>query len=281
MFERVLALPETLEVLSKMKKFIPGILIILLLSVGGYAQKQKTSPDAEQEVKTVKKQNNKKSQPDGDVLLESGASIEATLQQTLDVKNASVGDKVVLQTTKAIKQNGETVVQKGARLVGRVTEVQKKTKENAQSRLGVVFDRIEGKNLSAPISATIVSITQANAAATVGDTLDADVLSSTTTSGGVSRSSSSSGGGLLGGVTNTVGGVVNTATGAVGGVTNTATATVSGTTGTLGRTLNGIQLTQSSSTSANGSTTLSTQNKNLRLEKGVTFQLRLNQSIEN
>jgi hypothetical protein len=264
-----------------MKKFIPGILIVLLLSVGVFAQKQKTSPDAEQEVKPVKKQNNKKSQPEGGVLLDSGTSIEATLQQTLDVKNASVGDEVVLKTTKAIKQNGQTVVQKGARLIGRVTEVQQKTKDNAQSRLGVIFERIEGKNLSAPLSATIVSITQANAATTVGDTLDADVMGSSQTSGGVSRSNSSGGGGLLGGVTSTVGGVVNTTTNTVGGVTNTATSTVSGTTNTLGRTLNGIRLTQSSSTSANGATTLSTPNKNLRLEKGVTFQLRLNQSIEN
>lgn len=280
MFERVMALPKTLEVKSKMKKFIPGILIVLLLSVGIYAQKQKSSPDAEQDVKKVKKQNNKNSQTEGGVLLESGTSLEATLEQTLDVKNASVGDKVVLRTTKAIKQNGETVVQKGSRLVGRVTEVQQKTKNNAQSRLGVVFDRIEGKNLSAPLSATIVSITQANASTTVGDTLDADLSGSSQTSGGVTRSNSS-GGGLLGGVTNTVGGVVNTTTNTVGSVTNTATSTVDGTTKTLGRTVNGIRLSQSSSATANGSTTLSTQNKNLRLEKGLMFQLRLDQSIEN
>ena len=263
-----------------MKKMIPGILLILLLGVTGLAQKQKTSPDTEQEVKPVKKQSNKNKQANGDVLLQSGASLEAQLQQTLDVKSVTVGDEVILTTTKAIKQNGQTVVQKGTRLIGRVTEVQQKTKDNAQSKLGVVFDRIEGKNLSAPLSATIVSITQASANTTVGETLDSDIMGSSNTSGGVSRSNSG-GGGLLGGVTNTVGGVVNTATNTVGGVTNTATRTVSGTTNTLGRTLNGIQLTQSSGTSANGSTVLSTQNKNLRLEKGVTFQLRLNESIEN
>ncbi len=246
-----------------MKKIVTGIFLVLLLSVSGFAQKQKTVSD----------QNS-------GVLLQSGTSIEAQLQQTLDVNKMSVGDKVVLTTTKAIKQKGQTVVQKGSRLIGRVTEVKQKTKNNAQSKLGVVFDRLEGKNLSAPISATIVSITQASANTSLGDTSDSDISGSSTNSGSVSRTSSG-GGGLLGGVTNTVGGVVNTTTGTVGGVTNTAGKTLGGTTQTLGRTLNGIQLSQSSSASSNGSTTISSPNKNLRIEKGVTFQLRLNQSVEN
>jgi len=260
-----------------MKKFIFGLNIVLLLNVFCFAQKQKADPN--QEV-TPQKQSSKKSNRNSDVLLQSGTSIEAQLQQTLDVKKASVGDQVVLTTTKAIKQNGQTVVQKGARLVGRVTEVQQKTKENAQTKLSVIFDRIEGKNLSAPISTTIVSITQAAVNTSVGDTLNSDISGSSTSSSSVSGTKSG-GGGLLGGVTNTVGGVVNTTSNTVGGVTNTATNAVGGTTQTLGRTLNGIQISQSSNTSANGAATLSSQNKNLRIEKGVTFQLRLNESVEN
>ena len=278
MFERLKALPKTFGDFSSMKNIVTGLILILFLGVSGFAQKQKTSPDAEQEVKPARR-SNKKAASDGTILLQSGASIEARLQQTLDVKKTSVGDEVVLTTTKAIKQNGQTVVQKGTRLIGRVTEVQQKTKNNGQSRLGVIFDRIEGKNLSAPLSATIVSITQARTNTTVGDTLDSDISGSANTSGGASRANS--GGGLLGGVTNTVGSVVNTTTDTVGGVTNTAAQTVGGTTQGLGRTLNGIRLSQTAKASANSSTTLSTNNKNLRIEKGVTFQLRLNESIEN
>lgn len=144
----------------------------------------------------------------------------------------------------------------------------------------MVFDRIEGKNLSAPISASIVSITNAQAAASVGDTLDTGLSGSTSSSGSVSRGGTGSGGGLLGGVagtaTNTVGGVTNTAMQTAGGVTNTAGQTVGNTTGTLGRTLGGLQISQSASGSAQSSTTLSSPNKNIKLEKGVMFQLQFN-----
>jgi hypothetical protein len=262
-----------------MKKLITGIFLVLLLSVSGFAQRQKTSPDAEQEIKPAKKQTNKKQAPNGGVILRSGTSLEAQLQQTLDVKNASVGDEIVLKTTRAIKQNGQTVVQKGSRLVGRVTEVQQKTKANAGSKLGVIFDRLEGKNLSAPISATIVSITQVGANTSPGGTLDSDITGSSQNSGNVSGNSSG-GDGLLGGVTNTVGGVVKTTTNTVGGVTNTLGQTLGGTTNIPGRTFYGIGLTQSSDVNAAGSTTFSSPNKNLRLEKGVMFQLRLNESVE-
>src|SRR5215213_3789957 len=173
-----------------MKNIVTGLILVLSLSIAGFAQKQKTSPDKEQELKPTKQNNKKAARTDG-VLLQSGTSIEAQLQQTLDVRNVSVGDEFVLTTTKAIKQNGQTVVQKGTRLIGRVTEVQQKTKEYAQSRLGVIFDRIEGKNLSAPLSATIISMTAANAGATVGDPLDSDISGSANGSGSVSRTTSS------------------------------------------------------------------------------------------
>jgi hypothetical protein len=83
---------------------------------------------------------------------------------------------------------------------------------------------------------------------------------------------------LLGGVTNTVGGVVNTTTQTVGGVTNTVGETVGSTTQTVGNTVRGIQISQSASANAEGSSTLSLTGGNLRLEKGTTLNLRLTQS---
>ncbi|MDQ3797878.1 MAG: hypothetical protein M3384_00360 [Acidobacteriota bacterium] len=240
-----------------MKKIILGINLILLLGAFAAAQKQRN----------------------GDVLIQSGTNLEAQLESTLDVKKSKPGDEVVLRTTKAVRQNGQVVVPKGARLIGRVTEVQQKTRQNAASRLDVVFERIQGKNLDAPVRATIVSITQASANSNIGDTSGSDISGSTSSTGNVS--SSSGGGGLLGGVGNTVGGVVNTTTQTVGGVTNTAGQTVSGATRTLGRTINGIRISNSAGASADGSTSLSTNGNNLRLEKGITFQLRVSESVQN
>ena len=215
----------------------------------------------------------------------TNAAVDAQLQKSIDVKKAQVGDEVILKTTRAIKQNGETIIPKGTSLVGRVTEVQQRSKDNAMSKLGMVFDRIEGKNLAAPITASIISITSARAATSVGDTLGSSVSGSSQSSG---SASTSGGGGLLGGVggtvggvTNTVGGLANTATQTVGGVANTAGSTLGSTTGTVGQTLNGIQISNSVSGSAGASTVLSTPNKSLKLEKGVTFQMQLSSQPAN
>jgi hypothetical protein len=255
---------------AAMRKFLFITSLILTLSVFGFSQKAKKNPnDADEPTKSGEK-----------VLLQTGTNIEAELQSTLDVKKSKVGDEVVLKTTKSIKQNGETIIPKGANLIGRITEVQQKTKNGGASRIGMIFERIEGKNLNAPINASIVSVVNTAASANVSDVFNSNVSGSSSGSGSTS-SSSSSGGGLLGGVTGTVGGVVNTTTGTVGGVANTATQSVGDATRTLGTVTNGVQISKAVSGSANGTTTLSSQNKNLRFEKGATFQLQLNGSVAN
>lgn len=275
-----------------MKKIITAINLILLTSLLALAQngermKETKSADANQpsRQKMVEKRetrNNPESSEDmtGDVLLESGTSLEAKLISTLDVKKSEVGDEVVLKTTKSIKQSGEVIVPKGTRLIGRITEVQRKTKEDKTSKISMVFEKLQNKNLTAPLSATIVSIANARGTARAGDLFGADAAGSSRTSGRASGGNSG-GGGLLGGATGTVGGVLNTTTNTVGNVANTATGTVGGTTRTLGRTINGIQITQSASASAEGSSTLSAENKNLRLQKGTHFRLQLNESVRN
>jgi hypothetical protein len=247
-----------------MNKVYLGIIVVLAFAVAGLGQtnkKQKTAPLADEPQA-------------GQVLLTSGTNINAELQKTLDVNNAKVGDQIVLKTTQSIKKNGDVVIPKGSQLIGRVTDVQRRTKDNAQSRIGMIFDRIQGKQISMPLTATLVSITNATAHTQVGDSLMSDVSGSSQTSASTTRSSSG-GGGLLGGVGNTVGSVVNTTTQTVGGVTNTAGQTLGSTTGMVGRTVNGLQIATEASGSANSSTTISSPNKNLRVEKGATFHLRV------
>lgn len=229
-----------------------GMILIFAATTVGQEQKQKT------------------------LSLDSGTRVEGQLQSSVDVKKSRVGDQVVLKTTKDIKENGRTLVPKGSKLLGRVTEVTQKSKQNGGSRLGMIFERVEGKNLSAPISASIVSVT--NVATNAGlnsDMTNADVFGSSSSS---TRATTSSGGGLLGGVTTTAGGVLNTTTQTVGGVTNTAVNTVGGTVGTLGGTVNGIQISSSTSASAQSGSTLSARDKNIRLEKGTMIGLQVNNS---
>lgn len=212
-----------------------------------------------------------------DLNIASGTRLAAQLENTLDVRNARVGDRVVLKTTEAIKSNGKTVVKKGARLVGHVAQVQERVKGSAESSVTLLFDRLESGSLTTPITATINSVTQARARGRVDDEgFEADASARSNTSAG--GQSKSSGGGLLGGATNAVGGVVGTTTqvtsDVVGGVADTAGGTVS----SVGRTVGQIRITQSASASAGGSSTLSLTGGNLRLEKGTTFQLSLSQS---
>src|SRR6266446_2563451 len=74
--------------------------------------------------------------------LQSGTQVAAQLENTLDARHAKVGDRVVLKTTQAIKQNGEVIVPKGSRLIGHVTDVQQQTKNDSQSVIGIAFDSL-------------------------------------------------------------------------------------------------------------------------------------------
>lgn len=263
-----------------MKKIIIGLNLILIFSVFAIAQKQKADyQDLERDPKAeeLKSKNQKitpQDQKDSEDLLKAGTNLEAVLKNTLDVKKSEVGDQVVLKTTQNIKQDGEVVIPKGTKLIGRITEVQRKTKNNAASKIGLVFETLEGKNFSAPINLSVVSITNSQTRAVAPNLFETGSSTSSRTSG------SASGGGLLGGVTSTTGGVLNTATSTVGGVAGTATQTVGGTTQGLGQTFEGIRITQSANSTLSGTSTLSAENKNLRIRKGVTFQLVVNESIE-
>lgn len=232
------------------------------------------------------------SKGDKSIGLNGATDISATLQNSLNVERAQVGDEVILKTKKAVKENGQVIIEKGSLLVGRVTEVSERAKGMAASKIGVVFDTLRQNGENIAINAMITSITQAAVNTRVADD---DVFASGSGSGSVrsttqtSSSSSSGGGGLLGGVTNTVGGVVNTTASTVGSVAGTATQTVTpvvdtvgntvgGTTRTLGSNIRGLQISQSANASASGGSTLTLNGGNLKLDKGTTFNLNITEA---
>lgn len=257
--------------------------VIAALNFSSFAQKEKTRPDVVPAPTDSSKSDDRSDPRYSGSLLMAGTDLEAQLKSAVDVRKSKVGDEVVLKTTKAIKQNGEVIVPRGSQLLGRITEVKQKTEDNGTSKIGMVFDRLQGKNLDMPISASIVSVAAARATAAAGELFATD-LSGSSSTGGRASAGRSSGGGLLGDVGSTVGGVVNTTTSTVGNIAGSASGMVGSTvgtgTGTLGRTVNGLQVSQSADGSASTSSTITAQGKNLRIEKGAVFQLRLESSVD-
>jgi hypothetical protein len=267
-----------------MKRTILAFSLTVACAAAAYAQQTETRTSGEVSNQTSAAVN----QAGKSINLDSGTRISGELQNTIDVRKAKVGDQVLLKTTKAIKSGGRTVVGKGSRLVGHVTEVAQKTKGNGESRIGILFDRLDQGALAVPIAATITSITSGTASAHANNE---DLFGNNTSAGASAssrssaRASSGSNGGLLGGVgstvdstTSTAGGVVDGTTSAIGSTVNSTTNAVGNTTTGVGRSLSGIQISQSSSTSVEGSSVLSLQGGNLRLEKGTNFNLVLTQS---
>lgn len=265
-----------------MKRTICALSITLACALGANAQKAESSAAGDVNNHTSAAATGAAQS----VNLESGTQLTGKLQNAVDVRKARVGDPVVLKTTKAIKSGGKTVVGKGAKLVGRVTEVTQKVKGSSQSRVGILFDRLEQGSLAFPISATISSLTSGSGNIRRNDEeMFGTSASSSTHASSTSRTSSGNSSGLLQGA----GGALNSTTSAVGnvvgGATSTAGSTVNSTTNAVGGTATGvgsglgrIQISESSSTSVEGSSVLSLQGENLRLEKGTNFNLVLTQS---
>ena len=211
---------------------------------------------------------------DGRLDIASGTRLTGELQSALDVSRARVGDRVVLKTTEEVRQNGRTVLKKGAQLVGRVTDVQRSARGSAASSVTVLFDTLRSGSLTAPVTVTIDSVTQSSARARAGgDDLGADAAASSRTS-----ARTSGGGSLLGGVTGAVGNTVGGVAGAAGDVVGSTAETAGGAARGVGRTLGRVQVTQSAGLSAEGGSTLSLTGGDLRLEKGTTFRLTVSES---
>lgn len=264
-----------------MKKSILGVGLILSISGAVFAQQSSATGSGSA-------QNNTAVTKNGNVIsLASGTQVAAELQKSLNADKAKVGDQVVLKTTQSVKQNGKVVIEKGSKLLGRVTDVQRRANGQAGSKISVLFDTLKQGDTSIPVTATVISVTNAATRAAVNDSLFAD--SSVASSSSATASRPAAGGGLLGGVgstvggvadtaVSTVGGVTGTATNTLGGVTNTAASTLGSTTDSVGGTIRGLSVSQSANASASGGSTISLDSGNLKLEKGTTFGLALSTS---
>ena len=72
-------------------------------------------------------------------------ALQVELTNTVDAKKAKAGDAVSAKLTHDVKSGDKVVLHRGAKLSGHITEAQARTKENPESRLGMVFEKAVDK----------------------------------------------------------------------------------------------------------------------------------------
>lgn len=234
--------------------------------------------------------------PEANAGVADGTAINAALNGSVDSKKAKPGDQVVAHTTKDVKEHGKTVIPRGTKLVGHVTQASARAKGDAESQLAIQFDRAILKHgREVPVNLGIQALASAQTAASMADN-DMDSMANAGTYAG--GSAAAGGRGALGGVTSTaggaVGGVTNSAAnagnlggatvnaaerstvgatgaanGAVGGL-NAAGQLASNSRGVFG--LNGVNLAAAGSNSAQGSL-ITSAGKNVHLDGGTQMLL--------
>jgi hypothetical protein len=228
--------------------------------------------------------------------LANGTAFNAALSSPVDSKKCKPGDAVNARTTEAVKSEGKTIIPKASKLVGHVTQASARANGQAESSLGIVFDRAILKNgQETPLNVAIQALASAQNGVSAGGadmdsmgSMGASAAGSGTTGGrGALGGVSSAPGGAVGTVTNTAanvggvaGGAVDSAASAGGNVTgasrgaigglNAAGQLTSNSQGVFG--LNGLNLNAAASNATQGSVITST-GKNVHLDSGTRMLL--------
>jgi len=245
----------------------------------------------------------KDNQQDQAAAVKAGTKLKAELESAVDTRTAKPGDEVTARVTKDVKQEGKTVVRKGDRLKGRITEVkapQAKGEANAAaevgSRMTVVFDRlVQGESTSQlnAVLTTVLSTPSERRAREEQAMRDEPMMAAPSPAAAPAGSSASGNAGLLGGASSTAGsaaGVAGSATGAVAGTADSTLAGAGSTLGaatdtTLGAAAGGVVATpakairldshaQAQNHTGAGSV-LSTREGHLRLDSGTRLEFRV------
>jgi len=70
-----------------------------------------------------------------------GTDMVAQLSHSVSAKKAKPGDLVKAALTQDVLAHGRIVIRRGSKLMGHITETRVRTKDNQESRLGMIFDR--------------------------------------------------------------------------------------------------------------------------------------------
>jgi hypothetical protein len=142
-----------------MRALLTGILAAAALC--GISTAQNAAAQGQQSPATA--QSGKPEQPGGtSSRIAPGSVIPVLLSRTIDAKKVKVGDQVEAKVTQDLKADGEVIIPKDTKVLGRVTQAQARTKEQKESQVGITFDHALKKNgddlpLSMSIQAVIAT----------------------------------------------------------------------------------------------------------------------------
>jgi hypothetical protein len=225
--------------------------------------------------------------------------VSCELAGKLDSKSAKVGDAVVVKTTENLRMEDGSVIPKGAKLIGHVTDAQAHSSGQADAHLSIAFDRAEWSGgHSIPIHSVIQTVTRpVNAFASASTQSDDSLGGPMAGPGAHGMAGVHAGGGSLGGTAG-VGTTAGSVAGSVGAdASNLGAAAGGGLQRTAGQTAGdigpvagpGVSAATSASMSehptgvpgvmlagdASGATagTLSASNHNVHLDSGTQLTL--------
>jgi hypothetical protein len=160
--------------------------------------------------------------------LANGSIINAELNSPIDSKKAKQGDPVNARATEATRANGQTVIPKGAKLVGHVTQASARAKGDSESSLGIVFDKAILKHgEEVPLNATIQAL--ATSLSSVPASAPADMAPMSGGSAPAANMGRPAGNATMGGAKSTASGAVDTVTNTSANAAGAAAGTVNAT----------------------------------------------------
>lgn len=215
-------------------------------------------------------------QPSRNTRIAPGSVIPVQLTKSIDAKKVKTGDEVDAQVTEDLKAgNGEIIVPKNTKVIGRVTEAQARNKEQKESQVGITFDHAVMKNggdMALPMSIQAIVAPSYLTGGNNSSSAEGSAQPSTTpATGGMSPGNNHSG--SMGAPQSQ-----NPSTEAVEGPTttsgNNARPPITGNTqGVLGI----PHLTLSTTANSTQGSVMSSEKNNVKLEGGTLLLLRVNQ----
>jgi len=267
-----------------MKMFVSGIILaVALCGVSGAQGTTANSGAAAQTQNPMPPQaaSSTSAQPSRNTVIAKtriapGSVIPVHLTKSIDAKKVKTGDEVDAEVTEDLKAgNGEIIVPKNTKVIGRVTEAQARNKEQKESQVGITFDHAVMKNggdMALPMSIQAIVAPSYLTGGNNGSSTEATAQPSTTPStSGMSPGNSRAG--SMGTPQ-----PANPGTAADEGPTNTSgnnarQPITANTQGVLGI----PNLTLSTTANSTQGSVVSSEKNNVKLEGGTLLLLRVNQ----